>query len=72
MTVAYVEGGINWHLGDASTLAGDVYVNWHEAPVPCTGTSVATATMVVGGVTQACTTHLLQTTSRTTTSTPAG
>jgi len=54
VTVAYVEGGINWHLPDASTLASVTYVNWHEVPVPCTGTSLADATMVVNGVEQAC------------------
>jgi hypothetical protein len=54
VTVAYVEGGINWHLSDAGALASVVSVNWHVTPVPCTGASVATATMVVGGVTQAC------------------
>ncbi|MHB1720403.1 MAG: hypothetical protein ACYCV1_09790 [Acidimicrobiales bacterium] len=54
VTVAYVEGGINWHLSDAASLASVVYVNWREAPVPCTGSTVATATMVVNGVTEAC------------------
>ncbi|HEV2360548.1 MAG TPA: hypothetical protein VGS21_02485, partial [Acidimicrobiales bacterium] len=48
--VAYVEGGINWY-GDDGTLASAVYVNWHETPVPCTG-----STMVVGGVTEPCAT----------------
>jgi hypothetical protein len=54
VTVAYVEGGINWHLPDAATLASVVAVNWHELPVPCSGSSLATATMVVGGVTEPC------------------
>jgi len=56
VTIAYVEGGINWHLGDAATLAGAVAINWHATPVPCTGTTVATATMVVGGTTEPCAT----------------
>ncbi len=56
VTVAYIEGGINWHLGDAATLANSVYVNWHALPVPCSGTTVANATMVVNGTTQPCAT----------------
>ena len=56
VTIAYVEGGINWHLGDAATLADAVTVNWHAVPVPCSGATVATATMVVGGVTEPCAT----------------
>ncbi|MGO9029228.1 MAG: hypothetical protein ACLQOZ_11445 [Acidimicrobiales bacterium] len=56
VTIAYVEGGINWHLSDAATLAGAVAVNWHATPVPCTGATLATATMVVGGVTKPCAT----------------
>jgi hypothetical protein len=47
--VAYVEGGINWYGSNASILADSVYVNWHELPVPCSG-----STMVVGGTTQPC------------------
>lgn len=54
VTVAYIEGGINWHLSDAATLAKVVKVNWREAPVPCRGATVAAATMVLNGVTQAC------------------
>ncbi len=54
VTIAYVEGGINWHLPDAASLASVAYVNWHETPVPCSGSSVATATMVVNGITEAC------------------
>lgn len=57
VTIAYVEGGINWHLGDAATVAGAVSVNWHATPVPCSGPTVATATMVIGGVTKPCTTY---------------
>jgi hypothetical protein len=56
VTIAYVEGGINWHLGDASTLASAVTVNWHATPVPCNGATVATATMVFGGSTVPCAT----------------
>ena len=47
--IAYIEGGINWHLPGAEELADSVYVNWHEVPVPCEG-----ANMIVGGVKQAC------------------
>jgi hypothetical protein len=54
--VAYVEGGINWFAPNAKGLVPNIYVNWHELPVPCSGATVATATMVVGGVTQPCTT----------------
>jgi hypothetical protein len=52
--VAYIEGGINWHLPQAKELADSVYVNWHELPVPCMGPTLAEATMVVGGVTRPC------------------
>jgi hypothetical protein len=47
--VAYIEGGINWHLAKAKELVDNIYVNWHELPVPCTG-----LTMVVGGETRPC------------------
>jgi hypothetical protein len=47
--VAYVEGGINWHSSRAKELVGRIYVNWHELPVPCTG-----STMVVNGQTRPC------------------
>ncbi len=47
--VAYIEGGINWHISQAKELVNSIYVNWHELPVPCTG-----STMVVGGETQSC------------------
>jgi len=47
--VAYIEGGINWHLPQSKELVNSIYVNWHELPVPCTG-----STMVVGGVTRPC------------------
>jgi len=57
VTIAYVEGGINWHLSDAATLASVVVVNWRATPVPCSGASPPTATMVVGGVTEPCTTY---------------
>ncbi len=56
VTIAYIEGGINWHLSDAATLASVVAVNWKVTPVPCTGTTLADATMVVGGVTEPCAT----------------
>lgn len=51
MLVAYVEGGINWYGSNASRLADSVYVNWHELPVPCTGSM-----MSIGGVSQPCST----------------
>lgn len=35
--VAYVEGGINWHLDQARQLLPNIYVNWHETPLPCDG-----------------------------------
>lgn len=54
VVVAYVEGGINWHLPEAAHLVGNVYVDWHEVPVPCSGTTVADATMVVGGTVEPC------------------
>ena len=47
--VAYIEGGINWHIPQAKELVGSIYVNWHELPVPCKG-----STMVVGGVSKTC------------------
>jgi hypothetical protein len=47
--IAYIEGGINWHIAQAKELVGRIYVNWHELPVPCTG-----STMVVGGETRPC------------------
>ncbi len=56
VTIAYVEGGINWHLHDAAALASVVTVDRREAPVPCTGATVGTATMVVGGTTEPCST----------------
>jgi hypothetical protein len=49
VVLSYVEGGINWHLPQAHELVDSIYVNWHELPVPCSG-----STMVVGGVTQPC------------------
>lgn len=54
VVVAYVEGGINWHLAEARQLVDHIYVNWHEAPVPCTGPSPATATMTVDGAVEPC------------------
>lgn len=52
--VAYIEGGINWHSSTAHEYVDNIYVNWHELPVPCSGASVQTATMVIGGVTEPC------------------
>ncbi len=62
VVVAYIEGGINWHLPAAAALVDHVYVNWRELPVPCTGTTVASATMVVGGRTEPC--HTVYSTDR--------
>ncbi len=42
-------GRINWHAPQAKELVESIYVNWHELPVPCTG-----STMIVGGETQPC------------------
>jgi hypothetical protein len=52
--VAYVEGGINWHIAQAKELVDSIYVNWREVPVPCKGPTVAEATMVVDGVSEPC------------------
>jgi len=38
--VAYIEGGINWHLPQSKELVNSIYVNWHELPVPCTGSTM--------------------------------
>jgi hypothetical protein len=35
-TVAYIEGGINWHAGDAPELANRVFLNAGELPAPTT------------------------------------
>ena len=35
-TIAYVEGGINWHGGDAPELANKVFLNAGELPAPTT------------------------------------
>jgi hypothetical protein len=35
-TIAYVEGGINWHGGDAPELANKVFLNARELPAPTT------------------------------------
>ncbi len=56
--IAYIEGGINLHdKGFASKIDPALYVNWHSTPVPCTGTTLATATMIIGGVTKPCATY---------------
>jgi FG-GAP-like repeat/Subtilase family len=34
--IAYVEGGINWHYGDAEELANRVFLNKGELPAPTT------------------------------------
>ncbi|MGO9197669.1 MAG: hypothetical protein ACLQK4_11175 [Acidimicrobiales bacterium] len=54
VVVAYVEGGINWRRSNAAALAGASYINWHDTPVPCSGSTVKTATMGLGGKTTAC------------------
>jgi hypothetical protein len=55
IVIAYIEGGINLHnSGFVNYVDSSLYVNWHETPVPCQGATVATATMVVGGVTKPC------------------
>ncbi len=52
--VAYIEGGINYHISKGRELADSIYVNWHELPVPCQGATVAEATMVYEGVLEKC------------------
>ncbi len=47
--VAYVEGGINWHLAEAAQLVNHIYVNWRQLPIPCSGKTLASATMVIVG-----------------------
>ncbi|MCL4434892.1 MAG: hypothetical protein M1399_09085 [Actinobacteria bacterium] len=54
VVVAYVEGGVNWQLSGAQSLSNNMYLNWHNLPVPCTGATLATATMVINGVTEKC------------------
>jgi len=56
VVVAYVEGGVNWHNSSSKNLANSMWVNWHDTPVPCTGSTVATATMTIGGLTVPCST----------------
>ena len=36
VTVAYIDGGLNWHLDDARELADKVYLNPGELPAPTT------------------------------------
>ncbi len=55
--VAYIEGGMNWQMPGASTISNHMYLNWHNLPVPCSGTTIATATMVVNGKTEPCSLH---------------
>jgi len=54
VVIAYIEGGINWHLPAAATLVNHIYVNWRELPVPCVGPTLATATMTVDGQVEPC------------------
>lgn len=54
VVVAYVEGGVNWHLPEAAQLVDHIYVNWHETPVPCSGATAADATMRIGGQQEPC------------------
>jgi hypothetical protein len=44
--IAYIEGGINWHAGDAAELVDRVYINQGELPQPCAGSPCTT---VFGG-----------------------
>ncbi len=55
--VAYIEGGINWYLPEVKDYVDNIYVNWRELPVPCVGTTIATATMTVDGKREHC--HLV-------------
>lgn len=53
--VAYIEGGINLHDSSfAKAIDSSLYVNWHELPVPCKGSSISTAVMIVSGKTMPC------------------
>jgi hypothetical protein len=53
--IAYIEGGINLHnAAFVKSIDSSLYINWHETPVPCSGSTLATATMVIGGVTKPC------------------
>lgn len=59
VVVAYIEGGVNWHLHSATTeLADSVYVNRRALPVPCEGATLATAVMRVNGRVRPCRTLL--------------
>ncbi|MHB8603978.1 MAG: hypothetical protein ACYDCK_01885 [Thermoplasmatota archaeon] len=44
VTIAYIEGGINWHAADAKDLANQVFINKGELPLPedANGTAYAT------------------------------
>jgi len=42
ITIAYIEGGINWHNGDAAELADKVYLNAKELPAPENSTTYGT------------------------------
>ncbi|MGD0082467.1 MAG: hypothetical protein ABSD78_04625 [Acidimicrobiales bacterium] len=54
--VAYIEGGVNWHDSSSQDLANSMWINWHDTPVPCVGTTIATATMTLNGKTVPCAT----------------
>ena len=54
VVVAYIEGGMNWQMQGAQTISDHMYLNWHNLPVPCTGTTLSSATMVINGKTEAC------------------
>jgi hypothetical protein len=56
--VAYIEGGVNWHEsgGGETDLADAMWINWHDTPVPCVGSTVASATMTLNGKTVPCAT----------------
>jgi hypothetical protein len=41
--VAYIEGGVNWHVPQARELVDSIYVNWRALPVPCEGSTMAVA-----------------------------
>ncbi len=54
VVVAYIEGGMNWQMSGAQTISDHMYLNWHNLPVPCTGTTLSSATMVINGKTEPC------------------
>lgn len=54
VVIAYVEGGINWHIPEAAQLAEHIYVNWRDTPVPCRGATLASARMRIDGRLERC------------------